>query len=198
MLFDLRHEIRRKLQEGHDPRPAAIADTLAQECPDEYLRLGLSQALPYLVRDEIRKVRHQVLGRADRSVGEDAADAITKAKLDPKAAPGSAGRPETSATRPGGSSAFTVFDVPISVGRARWKRLGDCTREDIEIAVSLLKRRAAENQARADAFARLLRTMSRRRVETVGDLDPAKVRDLVQPALEEVAGRRSRAASSST
>jgi hypothetical protein len=44
--------------------------------------------------------------------------------------------------------AFSIFQVPVSLGPGHWKYLGDCTREEILEAGKHLERRATENQTR--------------------------------------------------
>jgi hypothetical protein len=186
MLFDARKAIREKLQEGHDPQPAKLADTLAAECPVEYLRLALSQALPYLVRDEIRKVRHAALGRRGASPrankGAETWEAIASADpADPDEQPSKGARAR------GGTAAFSIFQVPVSLGVGHWKYLGDCTREEILDAARHLERRAAENQSRADGYQALASAMENAGVNHVRDLDGEQVRALVKPEEKPVA-----------
>lgn len=181
MLFDARKTIREKLQAGHDPQPAKLADAIATECPEEYLRLALSQALPYLVRDEIRKVRHAALGRRGTqdgrpSRGEEAWKAVASADpADP------AEQPSEGARARGGTMAFSIFQVPVSLGPGHWKYLGDCTREEILEAGQHLEQRATENQARADGYKALAEEMESAGADQVRDLDGEKVRELVKP-----------------
>jgi hypothetical protein len=186
MLFDARKTIREKLQGGHDPQPAKLADAIAEECPEEYLRLALSQALPYLVRDEIRKVRHAALGRrgtkGGATRGMEAYEQV--AKENPK---DPALKPSEGARAQGGTLAFSIFQVPVSLGVGYWKYLGECTREEILEAGQHLERRAQENQSRADGYKALAEAMEEAGADKVSDLDGEQVRDLVKPEEEPVA-----------
>lgn len=186
MLFDVRKAIREKLQEGHDPQPAKLADTLAEECPEEYLRLALSQAMPYLVRDEIRKVRHAALGRRGTQDGEPSRGEETWREVAEADPDDPAEQPSEGARARGGTLAFSIFQVPVSLGVGHWKYLGDCTREEILNAAQHLQRRAAENQTRADGYTALAEEMESVGAEQVRDLDGGRVRELVKPEEEPV------------
>lgn len=187
MLYDVRQEIRTKLQEGHDPQPAKLADTLAEECPEQYLRLALSQSMPYLVRDEIRKVRHAALGRRGTqdgkpARGKEAWEEVASADPDDPAE-----QPSEGSRARGGTMAFSIFQVPVSLSVGHWKYLGECTREEILNAAQHLQQRAAENQSRADGYTALAEEMESAGAEQVSELDGERVRELVKPEEEPAA-----------
>lgn len=61
------------------------------------------------------------------------------------------------------------LDMPWAPG-GEWKRLRDCTREDVEQLVADYAKRAEANAAWRDAFRRVADEMGRRKVGTVGEL----------------------------
>ncbi len=181
MLFSLRALIREKMQEGHEPAPAKIADTIADEVPSKYLRLALSQALPYLVRDEIRKLRHAAFGRHAEESTDGAKRAAPSDALVAAASGEEVDEPTEGAKARGGTLAFTIYQVPVSFGPGHWKYLGDCTREEMLDCARSLKERAAENQARADSYQELADYMQAEGIEVVRDVEAEKLREIVDP-----------------
>lgn len=183
-LFSLRALIREKLQEGVEPSPAKIADALAEEVESRYLRLALSQALPYLVRDEIRKLRHAAFGRHSETRSDTGGKRVPPSDALVAAASGEpVEQPTEGAKARGGTLAFTIYQVPISFGPGHWKYLGDCTREEVLEGARHLAQRAAENQARADSYQRLAEHMEKAGVDVVRDVEPETLRSIVDPKL---------------
>ena len=57
----IRARIREALKGEPDPR--VVAANLVQSLPESELRAALATALPYLVADEVRKARHDAIGK---------------------------------------------------------------------------------------------------------------------------------------
>lgn len=138
--FDLREQVRAKLREGRLIDPHDIAREMAGAMTDEELRDLAADLLANVVREQIR---------AERSHGGRA----------------SSGSPRWDAVK----EARSRLDCAWSIG-IEWKRLRDCTRDDVEHLIADYAKRADANAAWRDAFQHIVDEMRGRDVQTVGDL----------------------------
>lgn len=180
--MSIRKRIRAALEGTHDPSPAAVAAVVLDALPDEELRPALAQALPYLVRDEIRKERMRSIGTppsewaprpdtgrprpADQKTWEEQATPKDVTKLR------EAGRKSAQVNAERRERESALLRTPVSVG-GDWKALGDCTAADLRLIASHHRKHAAENERRARGYERLADTMERAGAkhvrEVVGD-----------------------------
>lgn len=187
----IRERIREQLRAGHQD-PALLSALIIPALTDQERTDALHAALPYLVRDEIRKVRHDAYGLRDtRTVdGHDRGD-VTRRWQDPET--GVIAHPAATATdadadavaarakrrRESGRAGFdasqqrrereqVLLRTPIHV-HGVWKTLGECTAEDLRAVAVDHRKRAAEGTRRADGFDRLADSLDRAGAVTVAD-----------------------------
>lgn len=167
--MNIRGLIRREATRHPGSSPAQISAAILAQLPDADLRAALQTALPYLARDEVRKVRHHALGVPDRS---------TYARPDPPPPPADLTGPRRRAAARKASDAaqaklartkaFLATGVSVN---GTWKTLGDCTPTDLRALARESKRRAAENAARAEGYERLAKDMEREGIALVRDYE---------------------------
>jgi hypothetical protein len=146
--------------------------------PRAEVQAALAAALPYLVRDEVRKVRHNTVG-ASAGRGKYNWDAPPVTEHSPARVQRlrSAGRKGFDAAQARRDREAELLKTPVALGKGRWKALGDCTPADLRELAAQSRARADENVARADGYERLAREMEQRGVETVSGYDVAAIRD---------------------
>lgn len=139
--------IRTALAEETDWQIAA--DQLLAEIPSDTktLQMWLKYALPQAVRTESTRIRMEEFQRIVEF--ED------------------------------GSPDRIIVRIPVfGLGKRLWRSssIADCTREDLVSVQELYKRKAAENQARADAIGRLIDALDRFEADVVSELPDDEIR----------------------
>lgn len=132
-----------------------IALEVAKAASPKSLRAYLAEALADTVREEIRFTRTQV---ADGAEDEDA----------PRPTNGKVPASRRFQARAGG---FLAQRVAVVGGG--YKRLADCTAEDIAAVVASYRGRAAQNNAMAEKYERLQVEAERRDLATIGEMGEA-------------------------
>lgn len=170
---------------GGEQSPQAISAAIIPQLDVRQLRDALAAALPYLVRDEIRKYRHDALGDREGERGTEDRRwrepnsgelEVPQSQLPSAVAERSqrlrdAGRRGFDAAQAGRERNRALLATPIAVGKGVWKQLGECTPEDLRTVARGLRVRAAENEKRADGFERLARKLDAAGATTVAAWD---------------------------
>lgn len=134
------------LIEDHDD-PYVVAEVAVQRIPEEALRSVLQSLLPYKVRERARvSRRHDIKITA----GPSRRTAVAQLTNDPIA-----------------------WHVPV--GPREWKRLGDCTIDDLEAIADRYFKRARTNEAIGKLYQRWADEMDALGVETFAEL-PGEIR----------------------
>lgn len=139
--------VRVALAEELDWRIAADQLLAAMPSDAKTLRMWLNYALPQAVRTEATRVRMEEIQRI--------------VEFDNR------------------SPDRLIVRIPIDgMGKRLWRSssIADCTREDLVSVQELYKRKAAENQARADAIGRLIDALDRFEADVVSDLPDDEIR----------------------
>jgi hypothetical protein len=169
----IRERIRQQIRDGQQT-PAVISDRIVPHLTDAEARAALLIALPYLVRDEIRKFRADALDpeRPHRR-GEPAS------RWDPRPVPErvaqaararrAAGQKAADASQATRDRNAELLRTPIAVAPGEWKTLGECTPGDLRAVAREQIKRATENQRRADGFIRLADKLEQTGAATVAD-----------------------------
>lgn len=187
--MSVRPKIRTRIARGGDLSPAAVSRDVLAALPDDQLRDALAQALPYLVRDEIRKVRHDSVGQPDtRNRGREAWDALADPDAEPEALPRRYKKADLQARRQSAQQNIkgahekreaqsALMRTPLSVN-GEWKPLGDCTAEDLRAIATSHRKDASERDAKARGFEQLADALVDAGATTVSDLKGSHVREL--------------------
>lgn len=166
--------------------PGVVANAVLRDLADDELRDALRTALPYLVRDELRKSRHHSLGVADprgRYAWKEPDPEPAPASLATVRARRAAGKAGFDAAQAKREREAALLATRISLGPGKWKELGDCTPTDLRALASHNHKRATENTARAAAYERLAADMQARGISRVRDYpDVAVIRDAIASA----------------
>ena len=182
----IRERIRTAIRAGEQD-PAAISRAIVPVLTDAERRDALSIALPYLARDEIRKLRHDAYGPRDTrtSDGHDRHD-VTRRWQDPETgviaqsqatgavaaraqAQREAGRRGFDASQERREREQVLLRTPMHLPDGAWKTLGECTAEDLRAIAGNHRKRAGEATRRADGFERLADSLERAGALTVAD-----------------------------
>jgi hypothetical protein len=175
----IRARIRAAIQDGEQD-PAAITNLIIPDLTTAERTQALYAALPYLVRDEIRKLRHVAYGTREGERGD-----VTRRWQDPdtgeiaQATPPievaaraqvqrAAGRRGFDASQERRDREQVLLRTPIHV-HGTWKTLGECTSEDLRAIAHDHRKRATETSRRADGFDRLADSLDRAGAATVAD-----------------------------
>lgn len=187
-MSDVRARIRARCAGEGNPSPAVVSQDVLDDLADGELRAALKVALPYLVRDEIRKLRHDAIGKAPDRGGAEARQwegmaqpggeipkrrqeaAETAAKLR------AAGRKGQQASQARRDHEAALLSIPISI-RGEWKALGQCTAEDLHAIADAHQEDADQRAAKAEGYRNLARLVQDAGVATVRGLDAAKARE---------------------
>lgn len=184
--MSVRARIRERVQAGGAPEPAAIARDVLKALPDDELRDALAIALPYLVRDEIRKQWGAAIAPPPTRGG----DGPKPCERDRYATPDHDERQaqRRSAGQKGGERFLAAQErrerllaVPINVCGS-WKPLGDCTAADLGDIADALDNRAAQIRARCERLWELAERIRTRGLERVGQLDPDDLHEVLDAA----------------
>jgi hypothetical protein len=162
--------------------PAAISAAVVRALPEDELRPALRLALPYLVRDEVRKLRHNAIGAASprgRYAWRDPEPAMPPAALSGAQRRAAAQR-ASDAAQAKIEREQALLATPLMIDRGRWKPLGDCTPTDLRTVAKGNRARAAENTERAAIYERLADDMDAKGIALVRDYERV---DLVRQAI---------------
>lgn len=170
---EVRSHIRELIAEHPTMDPAAVAVSVIERLSEDELRLALRVALPYLVRDETRKLRYVALGTPPvrgLETWEGFGGAARSETVRESASKGG------QATKVKQEAQAAILRVPIPVGLGQTKPLGDCTADDLRNAAALQQERADQAGDRADGYRRLAKSLKRRKASTVSELSGAEIR----------------------
>lgn len=159
----IRQTIREHLDASEDPNPHAVVDAVVASIPDADLRPVLTECVHAIVA--------AVAGTMRRDPAAPPTDSSSKGgairQADPSGAP----------PRPSMKSAYIrLLATRLAVG-AGWKRLADCTKDDLLQAAAEREAQAAGNLAWASRYRRLAQSMSTS--DTVSALPSGLVTDLL-------------------
>jgi hypothetical protein len=166
MDFDLKAVTRQVIASTDDPWTLDdLIDAVDAQTPARVRREAYRQALREFVR--------VVMGQHERVVAEvDEPDDETELESDVRRpVPDNVATSRVALLRAG-------YRARIHAAPGIWKRLGDCTPDEVEFAAQENRRMAAANTAMADRYERLAKLMRDVGAATVADLDPADVGDL--------------------
>ena len=190
--MSVRARIRDVIRKGKLQGAREISTEVLRNLPDEELRAALEIALPYLVSDEIRKHRHEAIGRAPVR-GHDTHRAFAE-PLDIETTISGSGAGSVSvetsvkrrdAARKGTKAAAAkrerdslLLRTPMALGPGEHKALGDCTAEDLRKVAAGLRDRADECSEKAGRWEAVATWLDQEGLTTVRELDGAKVREV--------------------
>jgi hypothetical protein len=176
-VSDVRARIRARIADASGDSAAAISRYVLTRIPDGELRQALEVALPYLVRDEIRKWRFDMLGKQPIRGVED------WEQLEKPTGNGPARYAEAArASREGAAKAGAqrgaqlrqqalIMRTPVTLADGRAKQLGDCTPADLRSVATGLRRRAWEYDDRAERYERLAKALEEQGASVVADYE---------------------------
>jgi hypothetical protein len=173
--FSLRHLTREVLRGTTMTDPSDIAREINRRIADDDCRTALRQALRGYVREEITRLR--------RHPGPEETEPISNVTLfvsgnAPAAQKPAAARPPARSVKVAGIRDWWSAKLRelTHVGESEWRRLGDCSFEDLMFAAAERHEHAARNAARAAWYEQL--------AETVQAAGAARVRDLPSEILQ--------------
>ncbi|OKI16542.1 hypothetical protein [Streptomyces sp. CB03911] len=184
--FNLRSLVREVLGGTTMTDPTQIAREVDRRISEDDCRDALRQALRGYVREEITRMRRH------HDVEEPVAQATLVSNVTPMASGGAGGpsapvrtvKPVRSAKVAGIREWWSSKLLePYHVGEKVYRRLGDCSFEDLLFAAAERREHAARNAARAEWFEQLAETVRAAGVSRVRDLST----DVLQARLGDVA-----------
>ena len=173
----IRARIRALIRDGHQA-PQQISSRIIPTLTTDEMREALHAALPYLVRDEIRKFRHDAISPARDDEGGDPAhrwhapldrSAAIRRGIEAARRRRAAGQKAADASQATRDRNAALLRTPVCIDGTTWKTLGECTPEDLRSVAREHGKRAAENQRRADGFLRLADKLEQAGASTVAE-----------------------------
>jgi hypothetical protein len=145
--LDLAGLIRERLAMDASADPHRVALGIIEDIPEDQCRAALAMLLPDRVRLAIRQERREVARLSEE------------------------------AWQPGESKwdlAARVFGQRVHVA-GEWKRLGECTRDDLAVLAGQHDALAAENAAQAKRYRAVARVVARAKADRVSDVPAEKI-----------------------